>query len=72
MRGNIASKRFTLIIDNSFDGELQLSGNEFYSRKRKGYGVGVASVRSVVAKYDGSMKYETEAGVFKTSLYVKM
>lgn len=71
VRCNVAAKRFTLVIDNSFDGELQVSGTDFYSRKRRGFGVGIASVRSVVSKYDGSMKYETESGVFKTSLYVK-
>ena len=72
VRSNINSNRLTLIIDNSFDGELNLNGTDFYSRKRKGFGVGIASVRSVIKKYDGSMKHETESGVFKTSLYVKM
>lgn len=72
IRGNVAANRFTLVIDNSFDGELRVSGSDFYSRKRKGFGVGIASVRSVVSKYEGSMKYETEPGVFKTSLYVKI
>lgn len=72
IRCNVAAKRLTLIIDNSFDGVLNVSGGDFYSRKRKGFGVGIASVRSVVSKYDGGMKYETESGVFKTSLYVKI
>jgi len=72
VRCNSSAKRLTLVIDNSFDGELQVSGNDFHSRKRKGFGVGIASVRSVVAKYDGSIKIETESGVFKTSLYVKL
>jgi len=71
IRGNVSGNRFTLVIDNSFDGELHVSGSDFYSRKRKGFGVGIASVRSVVNKYEGSIKYETESGVFKTSLYVK-
>ncbi len=72
IRGNVAANRFTLVIDNSFDGELNVTGTDFYSRKRKGFGVGIASVRSVIKKYDGSMKYETESGIFKTSLYVKI
>ena len=72
VRCNTTPKRFTLVIDNSFDGELQVSSGDFYSRKRRGFGVGIASVRSVVGKYDGSMKYETESGIFKTSLYVKL
>jgi sensor histidine kinase regulating citrate/malate metabolism len=72
IRGNIVANRFMLTIDNSFDGEYQVSGLDFYSRKRNGFGVGIASVRSVVSKFDGSMKYEAESGVFKTSLYVKI
>jgi len=72
VRCNTTAKRLTLVIDNSFDGELKVSGTDFYSRKRKGFGVGIASVRSVVSKYDGGMKYETESGIFKTSLYVKL
>jgi sensor histidine kinase YesM len=72
IRSNVAANRFTFVIDNSFDGDLNVSGTEFHSRKRKGLGVGIASVRSVVKKYEGTMKYEAESGVFKTSLYVKI
>ncbi|MDR3315109.1 MAG: GHKL domain-containing protein [Coriobacteriales bacterium] len=64
--------RLTLVIDNSFDGTYRVKNGEFYSRKREGKGIGIASVRAVVEKYDGSMKYEVANGVFMTSLYVKM
>ncbi|MCL1891631.1 MAG: GHKL domain-containing protein [Coriobacteriia bacterium] len=66
------SVRFTFVIDNSFDGHVDVRHGEFYSRKRAGKGIGMASVRAEVQKYDGSMKYETVDGVFKTSLYVKL
>lgn len=72
IRANVVSNRFTLTIDNSYDGKLHVSGKDFYSRKREGFGVGIASVRSVISKYQGSMKYETDSGVFKTSLYVRI
>jgi signal transduction histidine kinase len=74
MRSNITKGRFMFTIDNSYDGNLTVKGQEFYSRKRDGKstGIGIASVKTVVLKYDGSMKYEAQDGVFKTSLYVKI
>jgi signal transduction histidine kinase len=71
IRGNTRASRFTLIIDNSYDGFIKVRGTDFYSRKRNGFGIGIASVKAVVTKYDGSMKYEAESGIFKTSLYIK-
>ncbi|MDR2108855.1 MAG: GHKL domain-containing protein [Coriobacteriales bacterium] len=66
--------RFTLVMDNSFDGQLKVRRGEFYSRKRglQGRGIGMQSVRAEVLKYDGAMKYEAENEIFKTSLYVKL
>jgi hypothetical protein len=72
MSSKVVKKRLTLVIDNSFDGTYTEKGGEFYSRKRPGKGVGISSVRAVVERYGGSLKYEVANGVFMTSLYVKM
>ncbi|MDR2587417.1 MAG: GHKL domain-containing protein [Coriobacteriales bacterium] len=72
MSSKVVKKRLTLVIDNSFDGTYTERGGEFYSRKREGKGVGISSVRAVVERYGGSLKYEVANGVFMTSLYVKM
>jgi hypothetical protein len=72
MSSKVAKKLLTLVIDNSFDGTYTERGGEFYSRKREGKGVGISSVRAVVERYGGSLKYEVANGVFMTSLYVKM
>ncbi|MDR2106610.1 MAG: GHKL domain-containing protein [Coriobacteriales bacterium] len=72
MSSKVVKKRLTLVIDNSFDGTYTEKGGEFYSRKRQGKGVGISSVRAVVERYGGSLKYEVANGVFMTSLYVKM
>ncbi|MCL2756971.1 MAG: GHKL domain-containing protein [Coriobacteriia bacterium] len=72
MQSSVDKQRFTLVIDNSYDGHLDVRRGDFYSRKRPGKGIGMASVRSEVHKYEGSMKYETVDGVFKTSLYIKL
>ncbi|GHU10186.1 hypothetical protein FACS1894185_0980 [Betaproteobacteria bacterium] len=72
IRSNVAKSRFTFTVDNSYDGILTVSDQDFYSRKRNGKGIGVASVRAIVIKYAGAMKYEAADGVFKTSLYIKI
>ncbi|MDR0347097.1 MAG: GHKL domain-containing protein [Coriobacteriales bacterium] len=72
MSSKVVKKRLTLVIDNSFDGTYTERKGEFYSRKREGKGVGISSVRAVVERYGGSLKYEVANGVFMTSLYVKM
>jgi hypothetical protein len=72
MNSKVVKKRLTLVIDNSFDGTYTEKGGEFYSRKRPGKGVGISSVRAVVERYGGALKYEVANGVFMTSLYVKM
>jgi hypothetical protein len=72
MSSKIAKRLLTLVIDNSFDGTYTERDGEFYSRKREGKGVGISSVRAVVERYGGSLKYEVANGVFMTSLYVKM
>jgi hypothetical protein len=72
MTSKVVKKRLTLVIDNSFDGTYTERAGEFYSRKREGKGVGISSVRAVVERYGGSLKYEVANGVFMTSLYVKM
>jgi hypothetical protein len=72
MSSKVTRRLLTLVIDNSFDGTYTERGGEFYSRKREGKGVGISSVRAVVQRYGGSLKYEVANGVFMTSLYVKM
>ncbi|MDR1421459.1 MAG: GHKL domain-containing protein [Coriobacteriales bacterium] len=72
IQSSVVKNRLTLVIDNSFDGSYKVVKGNFYSRKRDGKGIGISSVRTVVEKYDGSLKYEAANGVFMTSLYVKM
>jgi hypothetical protein len=72
MTSKVVKKRLTLVIDNSFDGTYTEKRGEFYSRKREGKGVGISSVRAIVERYGGSLKYEVANGVFMTSLHVKM
>jgi hypothetical protein len=71
LQTSVLHNRFMVVMDNSFDGKLRVRAGDFYSRKRDGKGIGMASVKAEVTKYSGSMKYEAVDGVFKTSLYIK-
>ncbi|MCL2150997.1 MAG: ATP-binding protein, partial [Coriobacteriia bacterium] len=72
VRCRVSSDRLTLTVDNSFDGFVNARGGVFYSRKRTGKGIGLSSVRSIVERYDGSMKVEAANGQFMVSLTMRL
>lgn len=63
--------RIYMTFDNSFSGELKASGENGYLSRKRGFttaGVGIPSIRTIVKKYDGDMRIDTEDGVFKLSI----
>ena len=54
-------------IDNTFDGNIKMSGNKFLSTKENGSGIGIESAKYVVEKYNGDMKIEINANKFCVS-----
>lgn len=54
-------------IDNTFDGNIKMSGNKFLSTKQNGSGIGIESAKYVVEKYNGDMKIEINANKFCVS-----
>lgn len=61
-------KQLVLAIDNSFDGECRINGDSFYSSKRLGYGIGIASVRRIAGKYHGTARFCVKEQVFSASV----
>jgi signal transduction histidine kinase len=61
-------------MHNSFDGDYQLRPDgSFISRKREsGIATGLSSIRSVAEKYGGSVKFEANDRLFKTSVRLDM
>ncbi|MEG2520540.1 MAG: GHKL domain-containing protein [Christensenellaceae bacterium] len=57
-----------LSIKNSYDGEIVKKGELFMSSKRQSEGIGIASVRTIVKKYDGIMNIEYGSGFFLVSV----
>lgn len=56
-----------LTIDNT-GSKPEMDGNVFYSSKRKGLGIGTESVRMIVNKYHGDVRFEWRDGVFYASV----
>lgn len=59
----------TIIIENSYEGEILRSGNTFLSSKKKGRkGIGISSVLNMIEKYNGISKFEYQDQLFKVSI----
>lgn len=67
------SSLLTIIVENSYEGEIQRSGNTFTSSKEKGRkGIGISSVLNITEQYNGLSKFEYQNHVFKASILVKI
>lgn len=61
-----------ILVDNPcvtpvpFDGDMPLSS------KRKGMGIGAASVREIAARYDGTVQFKQKDGIFYASVLLKL
>lgn len=59
----------TIIIENSYEGEILRSGDTFLSSKKKGRkGIGISSVLNIIEKYNGISKFEYQDQLFKVSI----
>jgi len=59
-----------ITMDNSYDGIIKSSATSFISSKRSGgeEGIGLASIQSIVSKYNGVLDLDYTQDVFKTSI----
>lgn len=63
----------TIIVENSYEGEILRSGNSFISSKEKGRkGIGISSVLNIIEKYNGISKFEYQDQIFKVSILMNM
>lgn len=61
-------------LDNSYDGSVRETATALVSSKRSGCqeGIGLASVKSVINKYNGVLQIDYSANIFKTSIMLKV
>gem|GEM_PF-2180382 len=68
IHSRLMGKMLVIAIENSFDGNLETQHGVFMSKKRKGEGIGISSVKSIVDKYGESAQFEAEGNVFKVRI----
>jgi len=78
VRSLIQGDYLTLVVENSFDGRWDEKDGVYFSRKYEREtdphveGIGIASVKSVCAKFDGRLVISINGNVWKSSAVVKM
>jgi signal transduction histidine kinase len=72
LRGKTEGQQLRLVLDNSYDGLLKEKDGRYYSSKRKGFGIGMHSVRTIVEAHGGLISFEAEEHVFKASVLIPL
>lgn len=64
----ISASMVTLTVDNTSPLPPDMQGENLYSSKLEGFGIGTASVRLIAEKYNGDARFEWKEGVFYASV----
>ena len=59
-----------LAVDNPYVGEIERDADGLPRSRRKGHGIGLASVRGAVSRYGGTMSVRTENGSFTVEIVI--
>lgn len=68
VHAGLSGSNLLLTVQNYYDGLFLCKNGQFFSSKHDGAGIGLASVRSIVAKYGGEFFAEPGIDTFQTSL----
>lgn len=60
--------KFSVVVDNSYEGKVRYREGYFHSSKRDGVGIGVESVKEIVRRHGGMASFEPEEGIFRVSI----
>ena len=73
LKSNVRGGLAVLQIENTYEGERDLSGDLPLTTKRdSGHGFGLRSIRRIAEKHGGGMALRAEDGIFKLSVFMKM
>lgn len=72
VHGSCNEKNLKFKITNTMDKKPRQNGEEFYSSKHEGFGIGLRSVRSVVEKYEGMIDIIFENKKFSISVIIPL
>jgi len=65
-----SGKMLAVTVDNSFDGIVEMDGEQYLSTKPNHGGYGLQSVEAIAAKYAGGVEFTHEANVFHSSVMI--
>lgn len=66
--GRLDDGQLEFVLDNSFDGCIRRSGEDFLSSKREGHGLGLISVRQTVDRFGGVINLYPDGKTFHAEL----
>lgn len=70
LRSSLEKGRLSIVVDNSYAGNVRYSQGYFCSSKRNGVGIGIESVKTIVKKYEGIASFEPGEKLFKVSIVI--
>ncbi len=71
IRASYEAHSLCFAVDNSFNGNAERTADgTFVSTKHSGRGLGIESVKSIVEKYNGICKFETDEKMFYASVMI--
>ena len=66
----MVSNKLVLHMENSFSGQIHQKGQQFYSSKHSGMGIGTESISMIARKYGGFADFSVENGVFHSRIFI--
>ena len=61
-----------ITLDNSYSGCIHKEGEEFISSKNGQKGIGTTSIKKIVSKYNGILKFDYENNQFHASVMLHL
>lgn len=72
LNSRVYANKLFILMENSYDGFYSRKAGVFYSRKRADKGTGLASITSVVHRYQGFVEFNPGEDTFVTSIYLAL
>lgn len=66
--GRVQNEQLELVVDNSFNGKLEIKGGRYLSSKRNDFGLGISSVIETVERYNGVINLYTDEKGFHAEI----
>jgi len=70
LKANIHMSTYVISMENSFDGNLRMENNQFFSRKRDEIGIGLMSIKGIARNRKGEAYFTGEGNIFRSHIYL--